>query len=241
MTLRLYYTDAYCASFSSRVLERLTWNDRPAVVLECTAFYPTSGGQPADRGTLDGVQVLDVVVREGDDAVVHILERALADKKEIEGEIDWPRRFDHMQQHTGQHIVSAAFERLFDADTVGVHLGAELSTVDIDLARLEWEAAMTVEDAVNRVVWEDRSVDARLVYEDELASLSLRRAPVVKPPVRIVEVVGFDANPCGALTSPVPARLAQSRSCGWITGGMRPESSSCVAVAHCVTIGPEGR
>jgi alanyl-tRNA synthetase len=199
MTLRLYYTDAYCTSFSARVLERLTWDDRPGIVLDCTAFYPASGGQPADRGTLGGVPVLDVIARQDDDAVIHVLDRRLPDSEteDVEGEIDWPRRLDHMQQHTGQHMLSAAFERLFDADTVGFHLGEEISTVDIAVSRLEWEAAVAVEDMVNRVVWEDRSVDTRFVSEEELASLALRRQPVVKSPVRIVEVVGFDANPCG--------------------------------------------
>jgi alanyl-tRNA synthetase len=199
MTSRLYYTDAYCTSFTARVLERLTWEERPALVLDCTAFYPTSGGQPADRGTLGGVQVADVVVREDDDAIVHVLERAFpkGESGDVEGEIDWSRRFDHMQQHTGQHILSAAFEQMLDGDTVGFHLGAEASTVDIDLPRLEWEAAMAVEDMANRVAWENRRVDIRFVSEEELESLPLRRPPVVKAPVRIVEVVGYDANPCG--------------------------------------------
>ena len=199
MTSRLYYKDAYCTSFSARVIERLKWEEHPAVVLDCTAFYPISGGQPADRGTLGGVQIADIAVREDDDAIIHVLEHALpkGESEDVEGEIDWPRRFDHMQQHTGQHILSAAFEGMLDGDTVGFHLGAEASTVDINLPRLEWEAAMAVENVVNRVVWENRQVDIRFVSEEELELLPLRRLPVVKAPVRIVEVVGFDANPCG--------------------------------------------
>ncbi len=199
MTARLYYTDTYCTRFSARVVERLSAGDLPAVVLDRTAFYPASGGQPADRGVLDGVAVIDVVVREEDNAVVHVLECALAGDgaREVEGEIDWQRRFDHMQQHTGQHILSAAFERLLDADTVGFHLGADVSTVDIDVARLGWAALEKVEDLANRVVWEDRPVDARFVEAGELAALSLRRVPVVGGPVRIVEIAGFDATPCG--------------------------------------------
>lgn len=197
MTKRLYYTDPYCTHFSARVVERLTWQGQPSVVLDRTAFYPASGGQPADGGTLDGVAVLDVVVREEDIAVVHVLERALQQDGEVEGVLDWPRRFDHMQQHTGQHILSAAFEQLLDADTVGFHLGAEVSTVDINVARLDPAAVMPVEELANRAVWEDRPVRARLVGADEVAALPLRRPPAVEGVVRIVDVAGFDVNPCG--------------------------------------------
>ncbi|MBE9507287.1 MAG: alanyl-tRNA editing protein, partial [Chloroflexi bacterium] len=138
MTKRLYYSDSYCTRFSARVIEQLTWEGRPAVVLDDTAFYPSSGGQPADRGTLGGITVLDVVVREQDGAIVHVLEHPLSEAK-AEGVLDWPRRFDHMQQHTGQHILSAACEQVLDADadTVGFHLGAETSTVDLNIARLD--------------------------------------------------------------------------------------------------------
>jgi alanyl-tRNA synthetase len=196
MTERLYYTDAYCTRFSARAIERLVWDGRPAVVLDRTAFYPSSGGQPADRGTLGGVAVLDVVVREEDDGVVHVLEHTLPES-EVEGVLDWPRRFDHMQQHTGQHILSAAFEQLLDANTVGFHLGAEASTVDIDVARMDPAAAMPVEELANRAIWEDRPVRARFVGPDELAALPLRRPPAVDGPVRIVTVADFDVNPCG--------------------------------------------
>jgi alanyl-tRNA synthetase len=204
MTERLYYTDAYCTRFTARIVEQLTWDDQPAVVLDRTAFYPTSGGQPADRGTLDGVAVSDVVVREQDDAVVHVLERALS-ATDVEGVLDWRRRFDHMQQHTGQHILSAAFEQLLDADTVGFHLGAEMSTLDIDKARLDPAAAAAVEELANRVIWNDRVVNTYSISRDELATLSLRRPPSVAGRVRIVEIIGsseepaisFDVNPCG--------------------------------------------
>jgi len=197
MTERLYYTDSYCTRFSARVIERLVWEGRPAVVLDRTAFYPTSGGQPCDRGTLGGAPVLDVVVREEDGAIVHVLERALREA-EVEGLLDWPGRFGHMQQHTGQHVLSAAFERVLDADTVGFHLGTELSTVDVDVAHLERAAVIPVEELANQVVWENRPVDVRFVSPDELAALPLRRPPVaVKGPARIVEIADLDVNPCG--------------------------------------------
>ena len=209
MTERLYYADSYCTRFSARVVERLTLEGHLAVVLDRTAFYPTSGGQPADRGTLDGTAVLDVVVREEDGAIVHVLECALPGPSspgkgdgagvgcEVEGALDWPRRFDHMQQHTGQHVLSAAFEQVLDADTVGFHLGVEVSTVDLNVARLNLAAVTLVEELANRVVWEDRPVSARFVGLEELVTLPLRHPPSVEGPVRIVEVAGFDVNPCG--------------------------------------------
>lgn len=197
MTERLYYADAYCRLFSARVTERSTWDGQPAVVLDRTAFYPTSGGQPADEGTLGGVAVPDVIARE-DGAVLHILEHPLPESEEdVTGKIDWPRRFDHMQQHTGQHILSAAFEQVLDADTVGFHLGAEVSTIDVNVARLDPEVVSSVEDLANRVVWEDRLVSTRFVGLDELASLPLRRQPAVDGPVRVVDIADFDVNPCG--------------------------------------------
>jgi alanyl-tRNA synthetase len=240
MTERLYYTDSYCTRFSAHVIEQLTWDEHPAIVLDRTAFYPTSGGQPADRGTLGGVTVLDVAMREEDGAIVHILAASLSSlptlegeqersvtEAEIVGEVDWPRRFDHMQQHTGQHILSAAFERLLDADivggspavswdgprqhpvgacaTTGFHLGTEASTIDLDVTGLDWEAIAPVEELANRIVWEDRLVNVRFVSSDELAALSIGRPPAVEGPLRIVEIGGslldpersFDVNPCG--------------------------------------------
>ena len=196
---RLYYDDAYLDRFSARVVERVTWENHPAVVLDRTAFYPTAGGQPADRGSLNGVAVVDVVLRERDDAILHVLARALpeSDGSAVEGQIDWPRRFDHMQQHTGQHVLSAAFEQVLDADTVGFHLGSQTSTVDIDAPRLDGERALEVERLSNRIVWQDHAVDVRFVDQEALASLPLRRPPTVEGPIRIVSIGDFDVNPCG--------------------------------------------
>ena len=203
MTERLYYTDSYRTRFSAHTVEWLTWEGYPAVLLDRTAFYPASGGQPADRGTLGGVAVLDVVAREKDGAIVHVLSGVdplgfgKPKGSEIEGVLDWPRRFDHMQQHTGQHILSAAFERLLDADTVGFHLGAEASTVDINVGQLDRATIEPVEELANRVIWENHAVNVRFFDQDELAALSLRRPPAVEGPVRIVEIANFDVNACG--------------------------------------------
>jgi alanyl-tRNA synthetase len=203
MTERLYHANQRLTEFCATVVDRLTWDGHRAVVLDRTAFYPESGGQPSDRGKIDGVDVLDVVSGEGG-AIVHVLAGAIPGVR-VCGVVEWERRFDHMQQHTGQHILSAAFEHLLDAETVGFHLGADSSTVDIAVPRLTAEAVAGVEDRVNRVIWENRPTTARFLDDEEMVSLSLRRAPAVDAPIRIVTVLGssadpgacFDANPCG--------------------------------------------
>ncbi|RLC64154.1 MAG: alanyl-tRNA editing protein [Chloroflexota bacterium] len=196
MAARLYYADAYLREFDARIIERLTWEGRPAVVLGRTAFYPTSGGQPHDTGTLDGVAVVDVVERESDGAIVHVLAGDLRGDL-VHGEIDWARRFDHMQQHTGQHILSQAFTTALQADTVSFHLGAEVSTVDLNRAPLSEDQLDVAETLANEVVFGDRPVRARFVGREELATLPLRKLPQVTGPIRIVEIAGFDWSPCG--------------------------------------------
>ena len=195
MTERIYYTDAYRTSFDAVVARLLVHDGRPAAILDRTAFYPTSGGQPFDTGVLAGVRVLDVVDQE-DGTVVHVLERALPESTAVEGTIDWDRRFDHMQQHTGQHVLSAAFDRLFDNRTVSFHMSGELSTVD--LARQATpEAIAAAEREANRVVWEDRPVSIRFVSAEEAAQLRLRKEPVRGGTLRLIDVSDFDLSACG--------------------------------------------
>lgn len=193
---RLYYANAYLREFDTRIIERLTWDGRPAVVLERTAFYPTSGGQPNDTGSLAGVRVVDVVEREADGAVIHVLASELPEDV-VHGEIDWARRFDHMQQHTGQHILSQAFTIALGADTVGFHLGAEVSTIDLNRAPFSEEHLDQAENLANEVVFGDKPVDVRFVDRKGLGTLPLRKPPQVTGPIRIVEVAGFDWSPCG--------------------------------------------
>jgi alanyl-tRNA synthetase len=197
MTEKLYYLDSHTVDFSATVVERVLWDKAPAVILDRTAFYPSSGGQPADHGFLNRVEVIDVLVREEDDTVVHILREPLdAAEAHVEGSINWERRFDHMQQHSGQHILSAAFEKVLNIDTVGFHLGTEISTVDIATAHLDLNAIIAVENLSNQIVWENRPVTSQFVSQEELASLDLRRDPVVEGQIRIVNIQGFDSNPC---------------------------------------------
>lgn len=193
-TERLYFTDAYLREFSARIVARGEHGGHPAVALDQSAFYPEGGGQPADAGTLNDVPVLDVQAEQG--VVWHMLERPVQDDV-VQGVIDWSRRFDHMQQHHGQHLLSAAFEQLFDLRTVSFHLGAAASTIDLAGTALTDVQAVAAEELTNQVIWEDRPVLARFVTADELALLSLRKPTSVVGPIRVVSVPNFDHSACG--------------------------------------------
>jgi alanyl-tRNA synthetase len=193
-TERLYFADSYLAYFSAQVVARAERGGKSAVALDQSAFYPEGGGQPPDGGTLNDIAVLDVQAE--DDLVWHVLARPLDDDF-VQGRVDWPRRFDHMQQHHGQHLLSAAFERLYDLRTVSFHLGAAAATIDLDTISLTAEQAAAVEDLTNQVIWEDRPVLARFVGAEELATLQLRKPPTVDGPIRVVSVPDFDHSACG--------------------------------------------
>jgi alanyl-tRNA synthetase len=199
MTERIYYIDSGCRAFDATVTRTLVHDGRPAVVLSKTAFYPTSGGQPFDSGRLDRVDVVETVDVEGD--VVHLLASPIAEGAMVHGEIDWPRRFDHMQQHTGQHVLSAAFDRLFDDRTVSFHMGAESSTIDLarELTMTQIESAV---DEANRIVWDDRPVCVRFVPEEEAKLLPLRKEPRREGTLRLIEVSDFDLSACGGTHVP---------------------------------------
>jgi alanyl-tRNA synthetase len=196
MTLRLYYDDPYSTRFTASVLERFEWEGSPAVVLDRTGFYPTGGGQPHDLGMLNGIPVVDVLERAMDDAVVHVLAASLDDSNVV-GEIDWERRFDLMQQHTGQHILSAAFLDLLGANTVGFHLSDGYATIDLDRAPLAESDIARVERSANAVVFENRAAAARFVADDEIPDLPLRKPIAHEGPVRVVEIPGCDCSACG--------------------------------------------
>lgn len=193
-TERLYYADAYLTECCAQVIERAERNGQPAVALSQSVFYPEGGGQPADTGTLNGIEVLDVQAENG--LVWHMLAAPLADDT-VRGQIDWARRFDHMQQHHGQHLLSAAFEHALGLKTVSFHLGAGAATIDLAGTALNAAQVAAVEDLTNQVIWEDRPVLARFVTPEELAQLPLRKPPQVQGPVRVVSVADFDHSACG--------------------------------------------
>lgn len=194
MTERIYYTNPYLQSFDAAVVRAFEYEGRPAVALDRTAFYPTSGGQPFDVGRLGAARVLDVV--DLDDAIVHVLDVGLEAGASVRGEIDWTRRFDHMQQHTGQHVLSAALDRSFGSRTVSFHMGAEVSTIDVarELSPADLERGV---DEANRIVWEDRPVSIRFASDDEARALPLRKEPARTGELRLIDVEGFDLSACG--------------------------------------------
>ena len=200
MTERLYYTDSTLRAFDAVVLSSDVVDGRPHVVLDRTAFYPTSGGQPFDTGRLGDATVIDVFDTD-DDRVVHVVTAPLATGTSVHGDIDWARRLDHMQQHTGQHILSAAFDRLFGVRTTSFHLGSEASTIDLarEVSAAEFDAA---ERAANDVVWDDRPVDVRFVTAEEASALPLRKDPARTGTLRLVEVPDFDLSACGGTHVP---------------------------------------
>jgi alanyl-tRNA synthetase len=193
-TERLYYTDAYAREFDARVVDMVEIDGRPAALLDRTAFYPTSGGQPHDTGTLGGLRVLDVIDRD-DGTIAHVLEGPVHPGA-VRGVLDWDRRFEHMQQHTGQHVLSAAFEQTVSARTVSFHLGSDRSTIDLS-RELSGAEIARAEAAANAVVWEDRPVTVRFVSDEEAAALPLRKEPKRTGKLRIVEIERCDLSACG--------------------------------------------
>lgn len=188
MTERLYYTDSYVREFSARVLEirgDLAYLDR-------TAFYPSSGGQPCDMGSIAGAAV--VAVMDEGERIAHRVSAPL-EAGEAACRLDWQRRFDHMQQHTGQHLLSAVFAALHGAGTVGFHLGQESATIDLETGVLSGDEIREAERHANRIVFENRPV--RVVFEDARTASGLRKPSERQGTLRIIEIEGLDRSACG--------------------------------------------
>jgi alanyl-tRNA synthetase len=191
MTERLYYTDSYKREFQARIVERS--EDGRTVYLDRTLFYPASGGQPFDGGSIAGVAVIEVVDEE--DRIAHRLAAPLAANGEVAGEIDWERRFDHMQQHSGQHLLSAVFEELFGLHTVSFHLGAESATIDLEGGPVDPRTVAEAERRANQVVAENRTMEVR--FEDASTAQGLRKPSERAGTLRIVSIDGLDRSACG--------------------------------------------
>ncbi|MFD2759741.1 alanyl-tRNA editing protein [Lentibacillus juripiscarius] len=195
-TEKLFYQDSYMRAFTARVLK--AERDEQGhfyVVLDRTAFYPTGGGQPHDTGTLNSVHVYDVEEIGGE--VRHYIEDPVDVHHEIAGEIDWERRFDHMQQHAGQHILSAAFAEMVGYQTVSFHLGQQICSIDLDAVDLTDEEIMQVENKANDIILENRPVETRWVSAEELSQYPLRKEVSVSDNIRLVIIPDFDYNGCG--------------------------------------------
>jgi alanyl-tRNA synthetase len=223
MTERLYYTDPYVTEFHAEILQVASAPDgRHTVVLDRTAFYPTSGGQPFDTGTLATSRVVDVVDAE-DGTILHGVD-APREIGRVSGRVDWVRRFDHMQQHTGQHVLSAAIDRVLGARTVGFHLGVEVSTIDLD-RELSPEDIRRAEDEANGTVWRDVPVTIRFVEPEEAARLPLRKEPARQGVLRVIEIADYDLSACGGTHVASTGSIGIIAVAGWerVRGGSRIE------------------
>ena len=199
-TSKLYFRDCSLLEFSATVIDVQPSERGDCVVLDQTAFYPTGGGQPNDIGTLGEANVVDVFEDETG-TIYHVIERADAGSlnlgQTVTGIIDRVRRLDHMQQHSGQHILTQAFVQACGAETRSFHLGARTSTIDIELQSPTSDLLRAAEDIANAVVFEDRPMRVHLVNEEEAARLPLRKESAVRGDIRVIEVENFDWSPCG--------------------------------------------
>ncbi|MDT5158915.1 MAG: alanyl-tRNA synthetase [Acidobacteriota bacterium] len=197
-TERLYYADSHLVEFDARVVSvSQTADGRACVTLDRTAFYPTGGGQPNDTGTLGAARVVDCV--EADEAfVLHIVEGKLPDSgATVRGRVDWPRRLDHIQQHTGQHILSQAFVELFGAQTRSFRMTTDACEIDVDLSDPSDERIERAIDRANEIIWDDRLVRVHHVTPEEAARMTLRKDSAREGSLRVIEIEGFDFSPCG--------------------------------------------
>lgn len=194
MTKKLYYDSAYLNEWSTTISGSVEREDGIYVTLAETAFYPHGGGQPCDTGYIGELPVLDVVLE--DNEVLHKVAQ-LPDQAEVNCRLDWNRRFDHMQQHSGQHLLSAVFRDLYQAMTLSFHLGSDYATIDIGLPELSAAQMAEAEQEVNRQIYLNRSIVSYFVTAEEMARLPLVKLPKVTEDIRIVEIEGVEHNACG--------------------------------------------
>ena len=216
-TERLYYNDSHLIEFDARVVdltERVSgW---AAVVLDRTAFYPTGGGQPSDTGTLNGLRVVECI-DDGDNGVLHVVQGAAPSiGSEVSGRIDWARRLDHMQQHTGQHILSQAFVMLFKAPTKSFRVLEQSCEIDVDLGNPTNEVIERAVELANNVIWEDRQITIRNVTSEEAAALPLRKESAREGELRLIEIDGFDLTPCGGTHASRTGEVGMIAVCSWV-------------------------
>jgi alanyl-tRNA synthetase len=218
-TNRLYYQDCYVSSFHAQVVDLA--EDGRRVYLDSTAFYPTSGGQPHDTGVLGGQAVVEVVA-EGD-RIAHVLAGPMYHHGGVEGCIDWERRYDHMQQHTGQHLLSAVFVELFDAQTLSFHMGPDVSSIELSLKELTESQIEEIERRANTIVWEARPVN--ILFEDAESAEGLRKASARSGKLRVIEINGMDRSACGGTHVRSTAELGPILVLGWerVRGNVRAE------------------
>ena len=237
-TVKLYYENAYTQDFTAVVQSCEAVKNGFAVTLDRTAFYPEGGGQPADHGTLGEARVLDV--HEKDGVVTHLCDRALSVGAEVGGHIDWARRFDHMQQHSGEHIISGLLCSTFHCDNVGFHMGADVVTIDYN-APITWEQALEVERRANAYIWADHPIRIWYPSAEELAALPYRSKKELTGAVRITEFPGADRCACCGthVSSSGQVGLLKLLSCQKFRDGVRLELLCGQRALDCLAAGWE--
>ncbi|CAG9619534.1 alanyl-tRNA editing protein [Sutcliffiella rhizosphaerae] len=216
MKNKLFYQDPYIKEFTATLQkqEKDNSNGEWYAVLDKTAFYPEGGGQPFDTGVLNDITVVNV--QEINDEIRHYLEAPLPEgTTNISGIIDWERRFDHMQQHAGQHLLSAAFEELFSYKTISFHLGKEMCTIDIATPELTLDEANKAEGLVNQIILENRMIETKWVSKEELSLYPLRKELSVKENIRLVIVPEYDYNGCGGTHPNSTAEVSALKIMNW--------------------------
>ena len=237
-TVKLYYKNAYTQDFTAVVQSCEAVKNGFAVTLDRTAFYPEGGGQPADHGTLGEARVLDV--HEKDGVVTHLCDRALSVGAEVGGRIDWARRFDHMQQHSGEHIISGLLCSTFHCDNVGFHMGVDVVTIDYN-APITWEQALEVERRANAYIWADHPIRIWYPSAEELAALPYRSKKELTGAVRITEFPGADRCACCGthVASSGQVGLLKLLSCQKFRDGVRLELLCGQRALDCLAAGWE--
>lgn len=194
MEQKLYYYDSYKIDFIANIISKKVVDNKNIIVLDGTYFYPTSGGQPCDTGTINGAKVLEVYEKDG--VIYHVVE-GCTDGLNVHCKIDWEKRFDHMQQHSGQHLLSYVFDKMYRAETESFSIGSDFSHITVGKDGLTVDEALKVEIKVNELIYKNIPIKTYIVDENDLLKLPLRKRPKVKNNVRIVEIEGIDYSPCG--------------------------------------------
>ncbi len=194
MNYKLYLENPYLRKSSARIIDKRYEDDLYYLKLNKTIFYPhLSGGQPRDTGSINGIRVKDVYEEDGE--IIHVIDENIHSNK-VSLSIDWTTRIDNMQQHTGQHLLSAGFYKLYNGDTVGFHLGSDYVYVDIGLPDLTWEQADKIENYVNKIISSNFEIKAYYMTLSELENIPVRKIPSVDSSIRIVEIDDIDFSPC---------------------------------------------
>jgi len=213
-TIKLYEQDPYLKQAKAIVIEENKRDDDLyEIILDMTIFYPTGGGQPFDKGWINDIEVVDVYKKQG--IIYHVIKSSLEGSSEVDLLIDWQRRLDHMQQHSGQHVLSRAFEILFEAETVGFYLGEEIVTIDVALLELTKEMVAKVESLSNQIITENREIIKKVVKETDVLEDIKSKIPELADEVRIVEIKDFDYGACAGTHPNSTSEIGMVKIIGW--------------------------